>query len=264
MQFPLFVRRLAPGLLCAGLVACSSPSMRAADGQDPRYQPTSASDVLVQTNWDLTRWTLPGGALRPVPHPSASQRAISVAFIHEQGSPRLLGFSGCNSFSAPYTLANGLLIVRGNPLATEMACAPQAMAIEQDFLASLTRITASSLDYANNPRRMDWKLSTGDTLSFERRVDSVAGGQVGATKLIYVDASRVPCDTGAGRAMCFLVRDNPSQPWQVWHGQILGFNYQSGVRYRLRVVEANEPNPVGAAPLHWVLDAVVEQQVVSR
>lgn len=263
MRAPRLLRRLAPGLLCAGLVACSSPPMRAADGQDPRFQPTSASDVLVQTNWDLVRWVLPGGALRPVPHPSASERSISVAFVHDKGSPRMLGYAGCNSFNAPYTFANGLLIVRGNPVSTEIACAPQAMAIERDFLASLTSITASSLDYANNPQRMTWKLRSGDTLDFDRRLDSVAGGQGGA-KLIYVDATRVPCDTGVGRAMCFLVRDNPSQPWQVWHGQITGFNYQPGVRYRLRVVEADEPNPVGAAPVHWVLDAVVEQQVVSR
>ncbi|MFJ3461767.1 DUF4377 domain-containing protein [Achromobacter spanius] len=260
MRLPLFLRRLAPGLLCAGLVACSSPPI-AADGQDPRFQPTSASDILVQTNWDLVRWVLPGGALRPVPHPSASQRAISVTFIHDQGSPRMLGYSGCNSFSTPYTYANGILIVRGNPVSTEIACAPQAMTIERDFLAGLTGITASSLDYANNPQRMAWKLSTGDTLEFARRPDSVAGGQ-GGTKLIYVDATRVPCDTGAGRAMCYLVRDDPYQPWQVWHGQITGFNYQSGVRYRLRVVEVDDPNPVGAAPRHWVLDAVVEQQVV--
>jgi len=34
------------------------------------------------------------------------------------------------------------------------------------------------------------------------------------------------------------------------------------VRYRLRVVEIDDPNPVAAAPRHWVLDAVVEQQVV--
>jgi len=137
MRSFLFQRRLASGLLCAGLVACSSPPMRAADGQDPRFQPASASDILVQTNWDLARWTLPGGALRPVPHPSSSTRPITAAFIHDQGSPRMMGFSGCNTYNAPYTIANGQLIVRADPVSTRMACAPQTMALEHDFLASL-------------------------------------------------------------------------------------------------------------------------------
>ncbi|MCU6615580.1 META and DUF4377 domain-containing protein [Achromobacter mucicolens] len=264
MRNPTFLRRLAPGLLCASLVACSSPPKRAADGQDPRFQPASASDVLVQTNWELARWTLPGGALRPVPHPSASQRPITAAFIHDQGSPRLMGFAGCNTYNAPYTIANGLLIVRADPVSTRMVCAPNVMQIEHAYLAALTRITATSFDNTNNPQRMTWKLSTGDTLDFGRRVDPVAGGQLGAAKLVYVNAERVPCQTGAGRALCYQVRDSASQPWQVWHGEITGFNFQPGVRYRLRVVEIEDPNPpMGASPLRWVLDAVVEQQIVS-
>ncbi|CAB3679240.1 hypothetical protein LMG26690_01501 [Achromobacter animicus] len=265
MRSFLFQRRLASGLLCAGLVACSPPPMRAADGQDPRFQPASASDILVQTNWDLARWTLPGGALRPVPHPSSSTRPITAAFIHDQGSPRMMGFSGCNTYNAPYTIANGQLIVRADPVSTRMACAPQTMTLEHDFLASLTRITASSFDNANNPQRMTWKLSTGDTLDFGRRADPVAGGQRGPTKLVYVNAERVPCDTAGGRGMCYQVRDSASQPWQAWPGEITGFNFQPGVHYRLRVVEINDPNAtLGAAPLRWVLDAVVEQQVVTR
>lgn len=265
MSLPALMRRLAPCLLAVGLAACSSPPMRAADGHDPRFHPTSASDVLVQTNWDLARWTLPGGALRPVPHPSSSSRPIAVAFIHDQGAPRMMGFAGCNTFSAPYTVANGLLIVRSDPVATRMACAAQATRLEQDFLAGLTRITASSLDNTNNPQRMTWKLSTGDTLDFGRRVDPVAGGQMGAAKLVYVNSERVPCSVGAGQGMCYQVRDSASQPWQLWHGEITGFNFQPGVRYRLRVVEIHDPNsPVDASALQWVLDAVVEQVVVSR
>ncbi len=259
------LRRLAPCLLSLGLAACAAPPMRAADGQDPRFQPASASDMLVQTNWDLARWTLPGGALRPVPHPSSTSRPITVAFIHDRGSPRMTGFAGCNTFDAPYTVANGLLIVRADPVATRMSCTPQAMTLERDFLAGLTRITASALDNANNPQRMTWKLSTGDTLDFGRRADPVAGGQLGAAKLVYVNSERALCGTGAGRGMCYQVRDSASQPWQLWPGDITGFNFQPGVRYRLRVVEIPDPDsPAGVAGLRWVLDAVVEQEIVSR
>lgn len=262
MPFFAPLRWLAPCLLSV-LAACSSP--RAPDARDPRFQPASASDMLAQTSWELARWTLPGGALRPVPHPSSSSRPITASFIHDQGSPLMTGFAGCNQYNAPYTVANGLLIVRAQPVATMMACAPQAMTLEQDFLAGVTRITASSLDNINNPQRMTWVLGTGDKLDFGRRADPVAGGQMGPTKLVYVNSERVPCTAGAGRAMCYQVRDSASQPWQFWYGEITGFNFQPGIRYRLRVVEVTDPNPpADASSMHWVLDAVIEQEIVTR
>lgn len=190
---------------------------------------------------------------------------LTIGFIHDQGATRATGFAGCNTYSAPYTVANGQLIIQSNPVATMKACAPVNMKLEQEFLAGLTRITATSFDNTSNPQRMTWALSNGDTLDFGRRLDPVAGGQVGATKLVYVNAERVPCNAGAGRAMCYQVRDTPTQPWQLWYGDITGFNFQPGIRYRLRVVEVRDPNPpADASGLRWVLDTVVEQEIVRR
>ena len=117
------------------------------------------------------------------------------------------------------------------------------MRLEQDFLDGLTRITSSTLDNTGNPRRLTLLLSSGDTLDFGRRIDPATGGQMGPKKLVYVDSERVPCNAGAGRAMCYQVRDSAAQPWQLWYGDITGFNFQPGVRYRLRVVEVRDPNP---------------------
>ncbi|MGS1110044.1 DUF4377 domain-containing protein [Achromobacter anxifer] len=265
MPFSASLRWLAPCLLSIGLAACSAPPQRAADGQDPRFQPASASDMLAQTSWDLARWTLPGGGLRQIPHPSSGSRPLTASFVHDQGSPRISGFAGCNQYNGSYTVANGLLIVQGRPVSTRMACAQQNMTLEQDFLAALTSITATSVDNANNPQRMTWVLSSGDRLDFGRRADPIAGGQQGPTKLVYVNSERVPCSAGAGRAMCYQVRDSAGQPWQLWYGEITGFNFQPGVRYRLRVVEVRNPNPpADASTLSWVLDAVVEQEIVNR
>ena len=74
------------------------------------------------------------------------------------------GFGGCNQYNAPYTVANGLLIVRSRPVSAMMACNPEAMRLEQDFLDGLTRITSSTLDNTGNPRRLTLLLSSGDTL----------------------------------------------------------------------------------------------------
>lgn len=65
--------------------------------------------------------------------------------------------------------------------------------------------------------------------------------------------------------MCYQVRDSASQPWQLWHGEIAGFNFQPGMRYRLRVVEVEDPNPpADPSGLRWVLDRGVEQKIVRR
>lgn len=265
MSFTACWRWLGACALSVGLAACAGPSHRTASGQDPRFQPASASDILAQTSWDLARWTLRGGGLRSIPHPSTNSRPLTANFVHVQGAPRLSGFAGCNQYNAPYTIANGQLIVQSNPVATMMACAPENMKLEQDFLAGLTRITATSLDNTNNPQRMTWVLASGDTLDFGRRVDPVAGGQAGPSKLVYVDSERVPCNAGAGRTLCYQVRDSASQPWQLWYGDITGFQFQPGIRYRLRVVEVTDPNPpAGGASVRWVLDAVIEQEIVSR
>ncbi len=104
-------RWIAPCALALTLAACASPP-RTADGRDPRFQPAAASDVLAQTSWDLARWTRPGGALRSIPHPSSGSRPLTIGFIHDQGATRATGFAGCNTYSAPYTVANGQLIIQ--------------------------------------------------------------------------------------------------------------------------------------------------------
>lgn len=261
------LRLLAPCVLLAGLAACSAtpPSSGSAGAPDPRFQPAAASDRLAQTSWELARWTRPGGALRPVPHDTAQSRPITMSFTRENGSPTIGGFAGCNQYSGAYTIANGLLILPSGPATTMMACDPNAMQLEQDFLTGLTRITASSLDNDNDPKRLTLVLSSGDRLDFGRRTDPIAGGQAGPTKLVYVNSERVPCSAGAGRAMCYQVRDAPSQPWQLWYGDITGFHFQPGILYRLRVVEVRDPNPpADASSVRWVLDLVVEQHVVDR
>lgn len=254
--------RLLPLVLPLALAACASPPQA---GRAGTYASASQSDVLVQTTWELARWTRPGAPLRPVPHAGSSQQPITISFTREQGQPRLSGFSGCNTYAGQYVMANGLLVVPHAPVSTRMACADAERArLEQDYLAALTRITSSRLDSDVQPKRLTLVLDTGEVLDFGRRTDPVTGTQAGPSKLVYVAPQRVPCTSGVMKTTCYQVRDTPSQPWQLWHGEILGFDFQPGVQYRLRVVEVRDPNPAAdAAGLRWVLDAVVEQRVLG-
>ncbi|MDQ2187593.1 META and DUF4377 domain-containing protein [Alcaligenaceae bacterium A4P071] len=203
-------------------------------------------------------------AAKPVT-PDLGSRPLTIAFTHAQGQRRINGFAGCNSYSADYTVANGLLILTAQPAATMMACAsPATSALERDYLAGLTRIVASSVDNYGSPTRLTLTLDNGDILDFARRQDPAAGGQMGATKLVYVNAQRAPCSTGVMQTTCYQVRDNESQPWQLWYGEIAGFDYRPGVIYRISVTETTDANPPqDAIATRWVLDRIVERQVVG-
>lgn len=260
---PLFALACRIGfcvLAAAGLAACSTPTT-----QQARYQPAASSDFLAQTSWVLTRWSRPGGALQAVPSDSPRNRPITISFTHERDALRVTGFAGCNTYTSSYSVANGGLIVTSTPLAAHMPCYPaDRAATEPAYLSALTRIRATAVDNYGNPQRLTLTLDDGDILDFARRADPVMGGQPGATKLVYVNSQRVPCDAGVMRTTCYQVRDSDNQPWQLWYGDIRGFDFRPGIVYRLRVVETPVINPPpDMAAVQWTLDAVVEQRVVG-
>ncbi|ARP79821.1 hypothetical protein CAL12_02580 [Bordetella genomosp. 8] len=170
MLFPR-TRRIACILSsAAALVALAACAHRVQpDLAQARYQPAYASDFLAQTNWVLARWTRAGGTLRTIPHNDGRERPITMGFIHEGAQLRVAGYAGCNNYSSDYTVANGNLIIRSAPVATRMACArPELNQVEQDFLASLTRVRATSVDDMGNPHRLSLTLDNGEVLDFAR------------------------------------------------------------------------------------------------
>jgi hypothetical protein len=81
-------------------------------------------------------------------------------------------------------------------------------------------------------------------------------------KSIDVAADRAPC-VGVAPMQCLQVRDGPEQPWRLFYGEIIGFTHESGVEYRLRILEDDVPNPpADGSAKRWFLDQVVEQRVV--
>lgn len=162
------IRRISGAVAAvAALAACAHPMQP--DLAQARYQPAYASDFLAQTNWVLARWTRAGGTLRSIPHNDGRERPVTMGFMHEGTQLRVAGYAGCNNYSSTYTVANGNLIVTAAPVATRMACpSPELNRVEQDFLASLTRIRATSVDNAGNPRRLSLSLDNGEVLDFAR------------------------------------------------------------------------------------------------
>jgi len=256
---PRRARAAAALLLGLALAGCARAPASSPVGAAASVQ---AADPYVQTSWVLQRWSRPDGSLVDLP---TGADAVSLAFSREQGQPRATGYAGCNRYSATYVAPQGRLIFSG-PVSTRMGCiSPARNQVEQQYLAALTRVVSSVLDDSANPRRLTLAIDNGDVLQFERRADA-ASGAPGNVRTIYVDAQRQPCSDGAGRAMCYRVRDSAGQPWQAWHGEIEGFAFRPGTSYRLRVVEVPvlPPPPPGAPAVRWVLDTVLEQRVEPR
>ena len=121
------------------------------------------SSELKNTKWELTRWNLPPNSngevrTRQIPQGDASN---PIQIIFDPSGQHLSGSTGCNRFTA--TLDED---ARGFSLkqiaSTKMACNPQRMELENDFLYELN-------DYRSIVRNGDQLLMIGtdrEVLSF--------------------------------------------------------------------------------------------------
>ena len=124
------------------------------------------SSELKNTKWELTRWNLPPNnngevRTRQIPLGDASN---PIQIIFDASGQRMSGSTGCNRFTA--TLDEDS---RGFSLkqiaSTKMACSPQRMELENDFLYELN-------DYRSIVRNGDQLLMIGtdrEVLSFTQK-----------------------------------------------------------------------------------------------
>jgi hypothetical protein len=61
-------------------------------------------------------------------------------------------------------------------------------------------------------------------------------------KTLQVAPSRAVC-TGVGPQLCLQVRETASAPWTNLYGEIVGFDYQPGFLYEIRIKEEIVANP---------------------
>jgi len=124
------------------------------------------SSELKNTKWELTRWNLSPNSngevrARQIPQGDASN---PIQIIFDANGQRVSGSAGCNRFTA--TLDEDS---RGFSLkqiaSTKMACSPQRMELENDFLYELN-------DYRSIVRNGDQLLMVGtdrEVLSFTQK-----------------------------------------------------------------------------------------------
>ena len=124
------------------------------------------SSELKNTKWELTRWNLPPNnsgevRTRQIPQGDASN---PIQIIFDVNGQRLSGSTGCNRFTATVDEdARGFSLKQ--IASTKMACSPQRMELENDFLYQLN-------DYRSIVRNGDQLLMIGtdrEVLSFTQK-----------------------------------------------------------------------------------------------
>ena len=124
------------------------------------------SSELRNTKWELSRWNLAPNSngevrARPIPQGEASN-PIQITF--DANGQRISGSTGCNRFTAELDEdARGFSLSKIT--STKMACSPQRMELENDFLYELN-------DYRSIVRNGDQLLMIGtdrEVLSFVQR-----------------------------------------------------------------------------------------------
>lgn len=152
---------LSPLVLAAALAACSSSSP----------QPAGAAPAdLTGTKWELVRWEDPGvSSPRPIPHAETGD-PLTLSFGQASGKPTLAGFSGCNTYNAPYSFQGDVLQL-GSLNRTKKDCeTAQRSEIEKNYLDLLddgVHVSRGQTPSGTSELRM--KAEKGPTLVFEQR-----------------------------------------------------------------------------------------------
>lgn len=183
---------------------------------------------------------------------SANENEPTVEVELKQG--RLSVSGGCNTMFGTARIENGVLVV--DQLASTLKACDQALMQRDRQLSELLKSRPAI-------RQQGEQLLLGDgkqQLVLKAQEDLSAY----PLKFIYVGAERQRC-VGVAPMQCLQVRDSKDQPWQHFYGEIEGFKPEPGIAYRLRVREVPVASPPADAPnRRWVLDMVIEQEVVAR
>ncbi|MDR5738815.1 MULTISPECIES: META domain-containing protein [unclassified Caballeronia] len=165
----LLSRCTGAALVVASLLGgCAMPNHpdASAPPTDP-YNP-AATQLLDDTQWELTAWTDANGQPRTLPNAGPGGQPITLSFSTESGRRRASGFSGCNRYTGAYDLKDGKLSF-GPLAATRMACPSQAIgALEQPYLDGLAHVAKSGVQM-NPPPSLQLTFENGQVLTFARR-----------------------------------------------------------------------------------------------
>ncbi|MGO8971529.1 MAG: DUF4377 domain-containing protein [Myxococcaceae bacterium] len=206
-----------------------------------------------------TRWGLIESQLA-VPPPAADRDRVRLEFTVD----RLSANSGCNTGAAGYRVEADSTLVLTTPIAmTMMACVDEAASYESAFFSLLRSRPKLSRDSNGEVLVLQATESSPGRHGLLRLRSQPIPSAGARQRLLYVAAKKAAC-AGVAPRECLQVRERPNEPWQLFYGDIVGFKYEPGIEYRLRILEDDVPNPpADGASKRWFLDLVIEQKVAG-
>jgi heat shock protein HslJ len=162
---------------------------------------------------------------------------------------------GCNNMSGPYRI-EGSRIAGGQGMSTMMGCPPALEELDR----VLMNLMSKNESFVIEGDVLILKASGGEWRFSKEPMPS----KEAVTKFIYVASETKDC-TGVGPMTCLQIREDKDGPWRLFYGNIIGFEREPGIEYRLRIKEDKVTNPAAdQASVIWYLDMVVEQRAVSN
>ncbi len=181
--------------------------------------------------------------------PAAGTKAMTLDIQKD----RISAYAGCNRMMGKAQMEGNHLVV-GNMASTLMMCHGQNAKREE----ALKQLLASKPVVEQHGDQLT--LSSGDehyTFTKQPLMEE------GKTRFVYVAPEKAPC-VGVAPMQCLQIREDKNQPWTLYYGTIEGFAPEPGIAYRLRIKEFDVPNPpADASSKRWILDMIVEQEVIT-
>jgi hypothetical protein len=181
---------------------------------------------------------------------------------------------GCNRIFGGYQIDADNRLVVGRLASTMMACEPAAMKVD----ATLSELLAGPAKIELSPGAepvLRLVTAANATLSLQGQMTPEA--RYGAPTRIFLEvaAQTVACtNPTSGASTCLQVRERhfdaqglvvgaPGE-WRPFYDPIEGYTHQPGVRNVLRLKRFERAASAGGSPFVFVLDLVVESEVVGR
>jgi len=225
--------------------------------------------TLESHRWTLTSATgsqgqriedLPAGAGRP------------VVFSFAEGRLNMEG--GCNRIFGGYRVDGESRLVLGRMATTMMACEAAAMKVDATLSELLAEPAKIELVPGAEPV-LRLVTATHATLSFLGQMTPEARYGQPTRIFLEVAAQTVACShPTSGASKCLQVRERHFDAhglvvgtpgaWQPFLDPIEGYTHQPGVRNVLRLKRFERGASAGGSPFVYVLDLVVESEVVVR
>lgn len=271
IRLPSLLAITAAMVAALTLSACgTSPMAEPPPPSATTVQPARLEAALVAHTWKLVSARDNDGRYMSALFPANSK---PVTFNFAEGRISIQG--GCNVRGGAFQINSAYQLAVGQTVSTMMACEPTLMAVDKAITAALAKPLDLRIEMTTPPS-MTLLTAANETLVFtgERTLESQHGKPT--RMFLEVAPQKVACNHPLmPNAQCLQTREitfneqglrvGEPGPWQVFQGDIQGFNFEPGYRSVLRVDRFTRANPPADASRYiFVLDMQVETARVAK